>query len=91
MFTVGKWWIFVLNELSKVSFLFVPILFQAGSAAGTSVDVTLFPLDTVKTRLQSQAGFWGSGGFRGIYRGIGPAFVGSAPNGINYYYYYTHK
>jgi hypothetical protein len=83
MFTVGRW-IFVLNELSKVSFflLVVPISFQAGSAAGTSVDVTLFPLDTVKTRLQSQAGFWGSGGFRGIYRGIGPAFVGSAPNGI---------
>lgn len=46
-----------------------------------SVDMALFPLDTLKTRLQSQAGFWSSGGFSGIYRGIGPAFVGSAPNG----------
>jgi len=54
---------------------------QAGSAAGTSVDVTLFPLDTLKTRLQSAKGFWASGGFSGIYRGLGPAFVGSAPNG----------
>ncbi|OXA59482.1 S-adenosylmethionine mitochondrial carrier protein [Folsomia candida] len=52
----------------------------AGSAAGMSVDMGLFPLDTLKTRLQSQAGFWKSGGFSGIYRGIGPAFVGSAPN-----------
>ncbi|CAL8126762.1 unnamed protein product [Orchesella dallaii] len=52
----------------------------AGSAAGTAVDMILFPLDTIKTRLQSKSGFWKSGGFSGIYRGIGPAFVGSAPN-----------
>ncbi|CAG7642963.1 unnamed protein product, partial [Allacma fusca] len=53
----------------------------AGSAAGTAVDVILFPLDTIKTRLQSSNGFWKSGGFAGIYRGLGPAFLGSAPNG----------
>ncbi|ODN00167.1 S-adenosylmethionine mitochondrial carrier protein [Orchesella cincta] len=52
----------------------------AGSAAGTAVDMILFPLDTIKTRLQSKGGFWKSGGFSGIYRGIAPAFVGSAPN-----------
>ncbi|CAG7816967.1 unnamed protein product [Allacma fusca] len=52
----------------------------AGSAAGTSVDVILFPLDTIKTRLQSSNGFSKSGGFAGIYRGLGPAFLGSAPN-----------
>lgn len=51
----------------------------AGGLAGTSVDVALFPIDTVKTRLQSPDGFWKSGGFRGIYRGIGAAAVGSAP------------
>lgn len=50
----------------------------------------LFPLDTLKTRLQSQAGFWKSGGFSGIYRGIGPAFVGSAPNGITDMYLMTN-
>ena len=34
------------------------VALAAGGAAGTSVDVALFPLDTVKTRLQSDAGFW---------------------------------
>ncbi|KAI0205781.1 mitochondrial carrier [Astrocystis sublimbata] len=51
----------------------------AGGIAGTTVDLSLFPLDTLKTRLQSSAGFFPSGGFRGVYRGIGSAVVGSAP------------
>ncbi|CAG0888577.1 unnamed protein product [Darwinula stevensoni] len=54
--------------------------FTAGALAGLAVDITLFPLDTVKTRLQSQGGFRASGGFRGIYGGIGPAaLVGGTP------------
>ncbi|KAI1366370.1 mitochondrial carrier domain-containing protein [Xylaria arbuscula] len=51
----------------------------AGGIAGTTVDLSLFPLDTLKTRLQSRAGFFPSGGFRGVYRGVGSAVVGSAP------------
>ncbi|CAI9715006.1 Hypothetical predicted protein [Octopus vulgaris] len=51
----------------------------AGGAAGTSVDVLLFPLDTMRTRLQSHRGFQASGGFRGIYAGLGSAVIGSAP------------
>ncbi|KAI1178171.1 mitochondrial carrier [Nemania sp. FL0916] len=51
----------------------------AGGIAGTTVDLSLFPLDTLKTRLQSHAGFFPSGGFRGVYRGVGSALVGSAP------------
>jgi solute carrier family 25 S-adenosylmethionine transporter 26 len=51
----------------------------AGGIAGTTVDLSLFPLDTLKTRLQSHAGFFPSGGFRGVYRGVGSAVVGSAP------------
>ncbi|KAK8749675.1 hypothetical protein OTU49_015476 [Cherax quadricarinatus] len=51
----------------------------AGGIAGLSTDVALFPLDTLKTRLQSKAGFRASGGFRGIYFGLGPAAVASAP------------
>lgn len=51
----------------------------AGALAGTTVDLSLFPLDTLKTRLQSSAGFFPSGGFRGVYRGLGSAVVGSAP------------
>ncbi len=52
----------------------------AGGCAGTAVDISLFPLDTIKTRLQSSQGFWKAGGFSRIYAGIGPAAAGSAPN-----------
>lgn len=51
----------------------------AGGLAGTSVDVALFPIDTLKTRLQSPAGFVASGGFRGVYKGVVAAAAGSAP------------
>ncbi|KAI7876460.1 mitochondrial carrier [Lichtheimia hyalospora FSU 10163] len=52
----------------------------AGAMAGTAVDTALFPLDTIKTRLQSEAGFIASGGFRGVYSGLLTAVIGSAPN-----------
>lgn len=51
----------------------------AGGLAGTTVDVALFPIDTLKTRLQSPQGFLKSGGFRGVYNGLGAAAIGSAP------------
>jgi len=51
----------------------------AGGCAGTSVDVALYPLDTLRTRLQSEQGFWKAGGFRGAYRGLLSAAIGSAP------------
>jgi solute carrier family 25 S-adenosylmethionine transporter 26 len=51
----------------------------AGGLAGTSVDVALFPIDTLKTRMQSPQGFIKAGGFRGIYNGLGAAAIGSAP------------
>jgi solute carrier family 25 S-adenosylmethionine transporter 26 len=50
--------------------------------AGTSVDLLFFPIDTVKTRLQSAQGFAKAGGFRGIYKGVGSVIVGSAPSGL---------
>lgn len=40
----------------------------AGGAAGFAVDISLFPIDTVKTRLQAKEGFIKAGGFRGLYR-----------------------
>lgn len=54
---------------------------QAGAAAGTSVDLLFFPIDTIKTRLQSSQGFLAAGGFSGVYRGVGSVIVGSAPGG----------
>ncbi|KAH8904026.1 mitochondrial carrier [Coniochaeta sp. PMI_546] len=60
----------------------------AGALAGTTVDLTLFPLDTLKTRLQSAPGFFASGGFHGIYRGLGSAVVGSAPGAAFFFVTY---
>jgi len=51
----------------------------AGGCAGTSVDVALFPLDTIKTRLQDPRGFSKAGGVKGVYQGLGAAAGGSAP------------
>ncbi|KAJ4367279.1 S-adenosylmethionine transporter [Neocucurbitaria cava] len=60
----------------------------AGGLAGTTVDLSLYPLDTLKTRLQSSAGFTASGGFSGIYRGVGSAIVGSAPGAALFFITY---
>ncbi|KAI0917085.1 hypothetical protein AcW2_007309 [Taiwanofungus camphoratus] len=51
----------------------------AGGLAGTAVDLLFFPIDTIKTRLQSSQGFVSAGGFKGIYKGVGSVVVGSAP------------
>lgn len=53
----------------------------SGALAGLTVDLFFYPIDTLKTRLQSKAGFLASGGFRGVYRGLGSVAVGSAPGG----------
>lgn len=45
------------------------------------VDIALYPIDTLKTRIQSERGFVRSGGFNGLYRGLAPAAAGSAPTG----------
>jgi solute carrier family 25 (mitochondrial S-adenosylmethionine transporter), member 26 len=52
------------------------------------VDVALFPIDTVKTRLQSERGFWRSGGFRGIYNGLAPCAAGSIPTAALFFVTY---
>lgn len=54
---------------------------MAGAASGMSVDLLFYPIDTIKTRLQSAQGFWKAGGFAGVYRGMGSVAVGSAPGG----------
>uniref|UniRef100_H2Y959 Mitochondrial S-adenosylmethionine carrier protein n=1 Tax=Ciona savignyi TaxID=51511 RepID=H2Y959_CIOSA len=60
----------------------------SGAVAGLSVDITLFPVDTIKTRLQSKGGFIKSGGFKRIYSGIGPAALGSAPGAAVFFTIY---
>ncbi|KAF5348480.1 hypothetical protein D9756_009598 [Leucocoprinus leucothites] len=60
----------------------------AGGAAGTAVDLLFFPIDTIKTRLQSAQGFSAAGGFRGIYKGVGSVVVGSAPGAAAFFSVY---
>ena len=60
----------------------------AGASAGLAVDISLFPLDTVKTRLQSAQGFWKAGGFRGIYSGLSTAAAGAAPTSALFFLTY---
>ena len=51
----------------------------SGAAAGLCTDLALFPVDTVKTRLQSAAGLQGAGGLRGVYSGFAAVAAGSMP------------
>ncbi|XP_028711199.1 S-adenosylmethionine mitochondrial carrier protein isoform X2 [Peromyscus leucopus] len=62
----------------------------AGGVAGASVDLILFPLDTIKTRLQSPQGFNKAGGFRGIYAGVPSIAVGSFPNAAMFFLTYEY-
>ncbi|XP_048347669.1 S-adenosylmethionine mitochondrial carrier protein [Sphaerodactylus townsendi] len=62
----------------------------AGGLAGMCVDLILFPLDTVKTRLQSPQGFKKAGGFRGIYAGVPSTAVGSFPNAAAFFVTYEY-
>lgn len=59
---------------------------KAGFAAGTLQDIALYPIDTIKHRMQGDVGFWRSGGFRGIYKGLSTAaFGGSGPAGALFF------
>lgn len=63
-----------------------------GAVAGLSVDLSLYPIDTIKTRLQSSQGFIKSGGFKNVYRGMGSVAVGSAPGAALFFTtYYAGK
>lgn len=61
----------------------------AGAAAGLSVDLSLYPLDTIKTRLQSKEGFKAAGGFKHIYRGMSSIALGSAPGSALFFVIYN--
>uniref|UniRef100_A0A672UQC2 Mitochondrial S-adenosylmethionine carrier protein n=1 Tax=Strigops habroptila TaxID=2489341 RepID=A0A672UQC2_STRHB len=62
----------------------------AGGIAGVCVDLILFPLDTVKTRLQSPQGFRKAGGFHGIYAGVPSTAIGSFPNAAAFFITYEN-
>lgn len=60
----------------------------AGSVSGLVVDTTLYPVDTIKSRLQSKSGFLKSGGFKHLYRGLPPVLAGSIPNAAIFFITY---
>lgn len=61
----------------------------SGALAGLTVDLALYPLDTIKTRLQSPAGFFRSGGFSRIYSGLSPVLLGSVPSAALFFSTYN--
>lgn len=68
----------------------MPYQKQAGGFAGTVVDLSLYPLDTLKTRLQSSGGFFKNGGWSGVYKGVGSVIAGSAPGAALFFVSYEH-
>lgn len=51
----------------------------AGAIGCVSVDCCIYPLDTLRARLQAPGGFERAGGYRSLYRGMPIALMGSAP------------
>jgi len=60
----------------------------SGALAGLSVDLVLFPLDTIKTRMQSAQGLRGAGGFGKLFAGVASAAAGSAPTAALFFLTY---
>ena len=57
----------------------------AGGFASATVDVSIYPLDTLKTRLQAPQGFQRAGGTTGLFRGVMAAAVGAVPGGAVFF------
>jgi len=77
---------------SEESKRFMKII-TAGGAAGALTDLLFFPVDTIKTRLQSPQGFFRSGGFSRIYSGLPATVAGCVPGAAVFFgtYEYTKK
>ena len=76
-------------EKCKETIIIPPhVALLSGALTGLCVDLTLFPLDTVKTRCQSEIGFLKSGGFSRLWSGIGPVAAGSAPGAAVFFLAY---
>jgi solute carrier family 25 (mitochondrial carnitine/acylcarnitine transporter), member 20/29 len=67
----------------------MPAVMAAGGAAGMAMWLLVFPVDTVKSRLQSAEGrptiggvvreIYGRGGYKAFFPGLGPALLRSVP------------
>ncbi|ROI84200.1 S-adenosylmethionine mitochondrial carrier protein [Anabarilius grahami] len=88
MWSPSQWTVQRNRDRNQEEIMFMDEIINAGGCAGMCVDLTLFPLDTIKTRLQSQQGFYKTGGFRGIYAGVPSAAIGSFPNAAAFFVTY---
>ncbi|KAL5344120.1 mitochondrial carrier domain-containing protein [Aspergillus crustosus] len=69
--------------------LSLPAVLAAGGAAGIAMWIPVFPIDTIKSRLQSAPGkptiggtiraVYGNGGFKAFFPGFGPALARAVP------------
>ncbi|OJJ54225.1 hypothetical protein ASPSYDRAFT_493134 [Aspergillus sydowii CBS 593.65] len=69
--------------------LSLPAVLTAGGAAGIAMWIPVFPVDTIKSRLQSAPGkptiggtiraVYGNGGFKAFFPGFGPALARAVP------------
>lgn len=69
--------------------LSLPAVLTAGGAAGIAMWIPVFPVDTIKSRLQSASGrptiggtissVYASGGFKAFFPGFGPALARAVP------------
>lgn len=74
------------NELCKSNIVLTSLI--SGAFAATVCDFISFPLDTIKTRLQSQNGFVKSGGFKNLYKGLAPVMIGTGPTACLFFMTY---
>lgn len=63
----------------------------SGAFAGIMVDTVLYPIDTIKTRLQAKEGFIKSGGFTGLYKGMSSAALGAVPGAALFFVGYDYS
>ncbi|UJR38632.1 hypothetical protein I4U23_031297 [Adineta vaga] len=61
----------------------------AGSIAGCSVDLSLYPIDTIKTRLQQKKNLNRKFLFSSLYSGVGSVLIGSGPSSALFFTSYN--
>ena len=62
---------------------------KAGSLAGCAVDFSLYPVDTIKTRLQQKKFLRNRHLFSSLYSGIGSVLLGSGPSSALFFTSYN--
>ena len=77
------------DESGKPGKLSLPAVAMAGGVAGIAMWIPVFPVDTIKSRLQSGEGnlsisatirqLYGGGGIKAFFPGIGPAMARAVP------------